>query len=208
MMKFAYFNPLVMAVEDVDAGTHTKLKEMVETAHQKKEFNDEGNPNISVRGGQQIQLVPNQFNLDTTLLKTFIETKCREYLDNIIKVTGVMDLNGYDPHLISAWTIRQASGDYQALHNHEAHISGNIYIEFPDLAEGSKSSDGCIEFRFPVIRNPAHFNFTDQWRFTPSPMKMIIFPSYVSHTVYPWNGEGNRTILAWDVKLMSKIANQ
>jgi hypothetical protein len=142
------------------------------------------------------------------VLKTFIESRCREYIDNIVKATGVSDLNGFDPHLISAWTIKQLSGDYQALHNHEAHISGNIYIEFPDLSEGSKASDGCIEFRFPVIRNPAHFNFTDQWRFTPSPMKMIIFPSYVSHTVYPWKGEGTRTILAWDVKLLSKIPKQ
>jgi len=208
MMKFAYFNPLVMAVEDVDAGVFTQLKQIVVDAHTHTQHNDEGNPNISVRGGQQIQLVPNEFNLDTKVLKTFIETKCREYLDNIIKVTGVTDLNGYDPYLISAWTIKQSSGDYQALHNHEAHISGNIYIEFPDLLPDSKKSDGCIEFRFPVIRNPAHFNFTDQWRFTPSPMKMIIFPSYVAHTVYPWKGEGNRTILAWDVKLMSKTPNQ
>ena len=205
-MKFAYFNPLVMAVEDVDAGMHTQLKQMVDDAHEKKEHNDEGNPNISVRGGQQIQLIPNKFNLNTDLLKKFIEDKCREYIDNIVKVTGVADLNGYDPVLVSAWTIKQTSGDYQALHNHEAHISGNIYIEFPDLEDDSKSSDGCIEFRLPVIRNPAHFNFTDQWRFTPSPMKMIIFPSYVAHTVYPWRGEGNRTILAWDVKLISKTA--
>jgi len=205
-MKFAYFNPLVMAVADVDADVHIKLKNLVDTAHEHKEHNDSGNPNISIRGGQQIQLVPNEFNLDTSVLKSFIESSCREYIDNIVKVTGVSDLNGYDPHLISAWTIKQRPGDYQALHNHEAHISGNIYIDVPDLEENSLPSDACIEFRFPVIRNPAHFNFSDQWRFNPQPLKMIIFPSYVSHTVYPWKGEGHRTILAWDVKLMSKMA--
>ena len=205
-MKFAYFNPLVMAVEDVDADVHIKLKNLVDVAHEQKEHNDAGNPNISVRGGQQIQLVPNEFNLDTNVLKSFIENKCREYIDNIVKVTGVNDLSGFDPYLISAWTIKQKSGDYQALHNHEAHISGNIYIDVPELDDNSLSSDACIEFRFPVIRNPAHFNFTDQWRFTPQPLKMIIFPSYLAHTVYPWKGEGHRTILAWDVKLMSKMA--
>ena len=207
-MKFAYFNPLVMAVEDVDAGIFTQLKQTVDAAHGHSELNDEGNPNISVRGGQQIQLVPNELNIDTTLIKDYIETKCKEYIENIIKVTGVSDLNGYNPHLISAWTIKQYPGDYQALHNHEAHISGNIYIDFPDMDPDAKVSDGCLEFRFPVIRNPAHFNFTDQWRFKPSPMKMVVFPSYVAHTVYPWKGEGNRTILAWDVKLMSKMPNK
>ena len=49
-MKFAYFNPLVMAIDNVDADTHIKLKELVDTAHEKKEHNDAGNPNISVRG--------------------------------------------------------------------------------------------------------------------------------------------------------------
>ena len=205
-MKFAYFNPLVMAVEDVDAGVFTQLKQIVNDAHTHRQHNDEGNPNISIRGGQQIQLVPNEFKLDTTVIKNYIELKAKEYIENIINVTGVTDLNGFEPYLVSAWTIKQQTGDYQALHNHEAHISGNIYIDFPELDDDAKKTDGCLEFRFPLIRNPAHFNFTDQWRFKPSPMKMVIFPSYVAHTVYPWKGQGNRTILAWDVKLMSKTA--
>jgi hypothetical protein len=204
-MKFAYFNPLMLAVEDVTADVFTEIKSMVNTAHEKSNLNDEGNPAISIRGGQQIQLVPNQFNLNTDTLKKYIEQKCQEYIDNLVRVQGINDLNGYSPILVSAWTIKQKSGDYQALHNHEAHISGNIYVDVPDLDPNSKSSDANIEFRFPVIRNPAHFIFTDQWRFKPQPLKMIMFPSYVSHTVYPWKGHGERTILAWDVKLVSKI---
>lgn len=203
-MKFAYFNPTVMAIDDVPADAFMQLKEVVDTAHTQKNLNDEGNPNISIRGGNQIQLVPNQFNLDTTFLKTFIESRCEEYIRNIMLANGRNDLDPYRPELISAWTIKQSSGDYQALHNHEAHISGNIYIDVPDLEYDAKPSDANIEFRLPVIRNPAHLIFTDQWRFQPQPMKMIIFPSYVPHTVYPWNGEGHRTILAWDVQLVGK----
>lgn len=205
-MKFAYFNPTVMAVDDVTAEQYSRLREIVNAAHEHNEHNDEGDPNISIRGGQQVQVVPNEFKLDTSFLSQYIEERCQAYIDNIIKTSGVSDLNGYKPMLVSAWTIKQTAGDYQALHNHEAHISGNIYLDVPLLDEGSKSSDANIEFRLPVIRNPAHFVFTDQWRFKPEPLKMIIFPSYVSHTVYPWKGEGHRTILAWDAKLMSKTA--
>lgn len=205
-MKFAYFNPTVMAVDDVPSEVHTNLKSIVDAAHKQSHHNDEGNPNISIRGGQQIQLVPNAFDLDTSSLKKFIEERCKVYIENIGKVNGVSDLNGFEPVLISAWTIKQTSGDYQALHNHEAHVSGNIYIDVPDLDPTAKASDANLEFRFPVIRNPANFIFTDQWRFRPEPLKMVIFPSYVSHTVYPWKGQGERTILAWDVKLMSKTS--
>jgi hypothetical protein len=121
-----------------------------------------------------------------------------------MKQNGRSDLNPYDPVMVSAWTIQQRSGDYQALHTHEAHLSGNIYIDVPDLDFESEASDASIEFRFPVIRNPASFIFVDQWRFKPQPLKMIVFPSYLPHTVYPWNGEGHRTILAWDAKLIPK----
>jgi len=203
-MKFAYFNPTVMAVDDVPGDVFVQLQNKVVQAHSRSDLNDEGNPQISIRGGQQVQLVPNEFGLDTEIIKNYIEARCRAYIDNIMQANGRTDLDPYDPVLISAWTIRQGPGDYQALHNHEAHISGNIYIDVPEFAEDSKSSDGNIEFRLPVIRNPAHLIFVDQWRFTPQPMKMLIFPSYVSHTVYPWQGQGHRTILAWDARLVSK----
>jgi hypothetical protein len=201
-MKFAYFNPIVFAVEDVPANIFTDLKSIVDTAHQYSSFNDEGNPNISIRGGQQIQLLPSQFNLNVGVLKMYVEKISKEYFENILQVNGQPELNNYQTQLVSAWTIKQNSGDYQALHSHEAHISGNIYIDVPDLDMESKVSDACLEFKIPVIKNPATFQFVDSWRFKPQIMKMVIFPSHIPHTVYPWRGEGNRTILAWDVKLV------
>lgn len=203
-MKFAYFNPTIMAIDDIPVDVFTDLKSMVETAHTKSEYNDSGNPAISIRGGQQIQLIPNEFDLNCDILKIYVEKKCKEYIDNMMRQNGRSDLDPYQPILTSAWTIKQSQGDYQALHNHEAHLSGNIYIDIPDLEFSSNQSDANIEFRLPITRNPAQFTFVDQWRFKPEIMKMIIFPSYIPHTVYPWKGQGNRTILAWDVKLASK----
>lgn len=193
-----------MAIADIPADIFVQLQDIVTQAHDHQEHNDAGNDAISVRGGQQIQVVPNQFNLNTDVLKTYVESQCQGYVDSIMRQGGRNDLDPYHPVLVSAWTIKQTSGDYQALHSHEAHISGNIYIDVPDLNPNSNSSDANIEFRLPVIRNPANFIFVDQWRFKPQPMKMIVFPSYVPHTVYPWQGHGHRTILAWDVKLISK----
>ena len=193
-----------MAIADVPADVFTQLQGMVEQAHGHREHNDAGNSAISVRGGQQIQLVPNEFGLDTSVLKFYVESQIQGYIDTIMRQSGRTDLDPYTPMLISAWTIKQTSGDYQALHTHEAHVSGNIYIDVPDLDDDANSSDANIEFRLPVIRNPANFIFVDQWRFKPQLMKMVIFPSYIPHTVYPWKGNGTRTILAWDAKLVPK----
>jgi len=205
-MKYAYINPTVIAVDDLPADVFAYLKNMVDTAHQMTQFNDAGDQSISIRGGQQIQLLPNDFGQDVTVLKSFVEQRCYDYMDTLTRQSGKPDLVNLEPELVSAWTIRQTAGNYQALHTHNAHISGNIYIDVPDLDPGSQSSDANLEFRFPVVKDPSKFTFIDQLRFSPRPMMMVMFPSYLPHTVYPWNGQGHRNILAWDVKLKPKMA--
>ena len=203
-MKFAYLNPIIVAMDDIPDGTFQGLKVLVDQAHQYKEYNDQGNPDISIRGGQQIQLLPNQFNLNIDILKVYIEQQCQEYLERVMQVNNRNELIQVKPMLISAWTLKQGPGDYQVLHSHEAHISGNIYIEVPDLASGSAATDGCLEFKIPAVKTPGRFILTDTWRVTPEEKKMVIFPSYLPHTVYPWRGVGNRISLAWDAKLVDK----
>jgi hypothetical protein len=203
-MKFAYFNPIVVAVTDVPDGTMQSLSVMTQHAHRHIQFNDAGNPDISIRGGQQVQLVPNEFNLNTEILKTYIEQQCQEYLDRVMQVNSRNEMIQVKPMLVSAWTLKQGPGNYQVLHSHESHISGNIYIEVPDFLENSDQTDGCLEFKLPVTKTPGRFIFTDTWRIKPEVGKMVIFPSYLSHTVYPWQGTGHRISLAWDAKLVDK----
>jgi len=31
---------------------------------------------------------------------------------------------------------------------------------------------------------------------------MLMFPSWLPHQVYPWQGGGNRRVLAWDCQLL------
>lgn len=203
-MKYAYFNPTIIAMEDVPSDLLSQYKQIVDTAHTHSQLNDAGADEISIRGGQQIQLLPNEMSLDISLLKSYIEDMCKEYIATVMQSAGIQEELPVKPVLVSAWTIRQQAGDYQALHSHEAHISGNIYIDVPVLDDGSSNTDSCLEFRLPVVRNPARFVFTDHWRFKPESGKMVMFPSYLAHTVYPWRGKGYRTSLAWDVKLVDK----
>jgi len=203
-MKFAYFNPTVLAMDEIPIDKLDVFRNLVNNAHMRSQFNDAGNPQISVRGGQQIQLLPNEFGLDISELKSYVESKCQDFMDNIAAQSGKDELKDFRPELVSAWTIKQGPGDYQAIHSHEAHISGNIYIDVPDLDDNSEATDANVEFRLPIVRNPAQFIFVDQVRIAPSVGNMIMFPSYLPHTVYPWKGTGSRTVLAWDVQIVSK----
>jgi len=203
-MKFAFLNPTVIALDDVPADVFDELEKIVKLAHTHNELNDEGNPAISIRGGQQIQIAPNDFGLDYNVLKDFVEKSVEEYLKAIQQQNPMVDLSQVAPELISAWTIKQGPGDYQVLHSHEANISGNIYIDVPKLDEASKVSDANIEFKLPVSKNIAHLIFTDSWRFMPEKAKMLVFPSNIPHCVYPWNGTGHRVSLAWDCRLVDR----
>ena len=44
----------------------------------------------------------------------------------------------------------------------------------------------------------------DTWKYNPTPGTMIVFPSYLPHTVYPWKGTGHRTVMAFDSVLVPK----
>lgn len=204
-LKIGYFQPIVMAIDNVPPLEFSKIYSLVETLHQNPNLNDSGNPSISIRGGQQIQVYPNELNLDVSWLIKYLESICQGYMDLVTNQSGVEDLKYCKPVVTSAWTIKQTAGNYQEMHSHPGgNISGNIYISSPELAIDSARSDSQLAFSFPQTKDITKFIMNDSMRYTPVPGTVILFPSYVHHTVYPWRGTGHRTVLAFDAILRPK----
>ena len=204
-LKVAYFQPVVMAVDDVPPQTFSQIFSLAENLHAHPELNDEGNPTISIRGGQQIQVYPNDLGLDVSWLVQFLEESCQGYMDLVTVQSGAEELKMCKPVVTSIWTIRQGPGDYQEMHSHPGgNLSGNIYISAPELAVDSNPSDGQILFRMPFTKDVSKFIMQDTWKYNPTPGTMIVFPSYLPHTVYPWKGTGHRTVMAFDSVLVPK----
>jgi hypothetical protein len=204
-LKVAYFCPIIVAIDQVPPVEFSKMFTMCEDLHLRPELNDADNPFISIRGGQQIQVYPNKIDLNTEWLVKFLENVCRGYMELVTKQSNTEDLTLCDPVITSVWTIKQGPGQYQEMHSHPAgNISGNIYISTPELDEDSQSSDSQILFRLPQTRDVGKFIMQDTWKYAPSPGTMILFPSYLPHTVYPWRGKGSRISLAFDARLVPK----
>lgn len=204
-MKVAYFQPTVIAVDNVPPVEFSKMFNLVENLHSQPELNDAGGPLISIRGGQQIQVYPNKLELDVSWLVKWIETACHGYMELIAQQSGTEDLRMCKPVVASIWTIRQGPGDYQEMHSHPVgNISGNIYISAPELQTDSNPSDGQVLFRLPQTRDVTRFMMNDTWKYTPEPGTIIVFPSHLPHTVYPWKGIGHRTVVAFDARLVPK----
>jgi hypothetical protein len=204
-LKIAYFQPTVLAIDTVPPVEFSKIYSLVEMLHSRPDLNDANNPLISIRGGQQIQVYPNALNIDVSWLIKWLETMCSGYMEIISQQSGTEDLKLCKPVVTSIWTIRQTQGDYQEMHSHPGgNLSGNIYISAPELDVNSKSSDSQILFRLPHTKDVSKFIMNDTWKYSPTPGTFIVFPSHLPHTVYPWKGQGHRTVMAFDARLVPK----
>lgn len=205
-LKVAYFCPIIVAVDQVPPVEFSKMYTMVQELHTNhKDQTDSGDPFISSRGGQQIQVYPNTIDLNVEWLVKWLENMCRGYMELVTKQSGAEDLLLCDPVVTSIWTVQQQQGDYQEMHSHPAgNISGNIYISIPELDIDSHPSDSQISFRLPQSRDVGKFIMQDTWKYSPVAGSIVIFPSYLPHTVYPWKGTGYRTSLAFDARLVPK----
>jgi hypothetical protein len=204
-LRVAYFQPVVLAIDDVPAVQFSQIFNLAEAFHNHPELNDSNNPAISIRGGQQIQVYPNQLNVDVTWLTLFLESICNGYMELVSQQSGTEDLRLCKPVITSIWTIKQQAGDYQEMHSHPGgNLSGNIYISSPDFANDKHPSDGQIAFHLPQTRDVSKFIMNDNWKYNPSPGTVIMFPSYLHHTVYPWKGTGHRIVMAFDAKLVPR----
>jgi hypothetical protein len=200
--KVAYFQPTVLALDEIPASTFVKIHQLAEQFHSHPELNDNGNPNISIRGGQQIQVYPNQLDIDVNWLVQYLEYVCKGYMDIVTSQSGAEELKFCKPVITSIWTIQQQAGDYQEMHSHSGgNISGNMYITAPAFDEDKKTSDGQVLFRLPQSKDITKFVMSDTWRYDPTPGTVVVFPSHIPHTVYPWKGTGTRTVIAFDALL-------
>jgi hypothetical protein len=204
-LKVAYFAPTIIALDELSPAVFSKVFNLSELLHSHSELNDAGDPKISVRGGQQIQVYPNNLGMDVTWLIKILEDMCNGYIELVTAQSGAEELKMCKPVITSIWTIRQMQGDYQEMHSHPAgNISGNMYIQVPEFIENSQPSDGQILFRLPVTKDITKFIMADTWKYKPQASTVVLFPSHIAHTVYPWKGSGFRTVMAFDAVLRPK----
>lgn len=202
-LKVAYFTPTVVAADQVPPVEFSKLFNLVENLHSHPELHESDNPFVSVRGGQHIQIHPARVELDAAWLVTWIEKISQDYVNVIVEQSGTQDLKLCKPVVINVWTTRQYEGDYHEMHAHlGSHLSGNIYISAPDLAVTSSASDGKFVLKLPQSKDISRFIMHDSWQTDPTPGTFVLFPSSLSHTVYPWKGNGNRTVVSFEVSLV------
>ena len=100
---------------------------------------------------------------------------------------------------LDIWSVVLRSEGHQIPHVHPAGwISGVYYPMVPDvISDAGDGHDGWIEFGRP----PDKYGVADPdiRLFRPEPGLMLLFPSYVYHRTIPFDGDGTRISIAFDV---------
>lgn len=199
-MDIKFFNPVAIATFDVDKQTFDKINQLSLDLFLDPPSDYTGS-DLTLRGGSQRRVWPP--SKSSGWLKEYIENSAREYQKSICDQAENWEAMQLVPRLTNCWTITQPEHSYQVTHNHPfGSISGNLYLELPELDANSNPTDCCISFLFDQSQDLRQLRLRDSLHYAPTVGKMIVFPSWLPHQVYPWSGKGQRRVLAWDCQLL------
>lgn len=136
-------------------------------------------------------------------LKAHIIKAIQDYATMLFEQECMRAPNQVD-FMLWGWGVCLAQGNSQELHVHpSAHISGVYYVAAPAGAMDEKCTDGKIRFYDPRPRANMNQLFTQITRHSemPSPGDVLLFPSWLEHSVAPFQGEGERVCIAFNVRL-------
>ena len=138
-----------------------------------------------------------------------LESCVKSYVVHAAKTHGMFkEEYVFETRLNSAWVVSQYANEYNPMHNHTGcEMSGVIYLKAPNMKgrrnleskKGKTDSEGDISFVYNTAsqRNQDIFE-KGLVQITPVPGLMLMFPSYLVHTVYPFIGEGERRCIAFN----------
>ena len=142
-------------------------------------------------------------------VNNMMESCVLSYVQHCAKEHGWLHPNfKVESAINSAWVVSQYENEYNPSHNHTfCEVSGVVYLKIPDIKgrrkfvskKGKKDNDGDIAFIYNSSSERA-FDVLDKGSLPIQPKKsqMILFPSYLSHHVYPFIGEEERRSIAFN----------
>lgn len=116
------------------------------------------------------------------------------------------DLSKRNINITQSWIVSQYKNEYNPWHTHSGDISAVIYLKIPDgmndfvekELEDHYPSSGMIQF---MSGEKQSFR-KDTINFIPEVGKLVIFPSWLKHSVFPFYVEGERRSMSFNAKYL------
>jgi hypothetical protein len=139
-------------------------------------------------------------------LRTWVWSQLGDFLRNINPGMA----NGFGGLRVASqtWFHLTRTGGYFGYHNHPMASWSGVYCVSDGQPDPAYRNNGCLVFPHP---QPAVNTFLDpanaelRWPFThgnfvltPTPGKLVLFPSWLGHYVTPFRGDGERVTVAFN----------
>ena len=148
------------------------------------------------------------------LLFTTMKGACVDYLKESIKnntaygwkkIAGNAVPTMDNIHMAHSWVVSQYAGEYNPWHHHSGDFSAVVYLKLPPKMNEEIEKDfkdhypanGLIEFMFGENQG---FR-SDNLKFKPEVGKLLMFPSWLKHFVYPFKSEGERRSMSFNAHM-------
>ena len=200
-----HFGPLFANVQLADDVTNALIK-MTDKIIDDKKSESHGQ---NLAGVIDKELKIYKSDMDKAGVDQLLESCVKSYVVHCARQHGMFKEHYVtESDVNSAWVVSQYANEYNPIHNHTGcEISGVIYLKVPDVKgrrnlqskKGKMDSDGDISFVYCTASQRNHDIFEKGLvQITPVPGLMLMFPSYLGHTVYPFVGEGERRCIAFN----------
>lgn len=164
-----------------------------------------------------------QFDLNDEVGKSFstvLEKLAVTYMKNVTT-------EDYDAVVNDAWTVHSYEGDYNPLHDHGTEtpigLSCILYLKVPEqiaslpnpteefggLNSSSGAVDGFTYFTWGTngMRDVNMLRPATEEYVKPEVGTLIMFPSWLRHSVNPFFGDGERRTFSANINIMKKVIN-
>ena len=144
--------------------------------------------------------------MDSIGIKKIFMDIGQQYVHTILSDKHHFDYNKDDFYInmkfVSGWIVNQKENEYNPAHYHSnCSISAVLYLKVPEFRPrgfvGKKNIDGYIEF----INSTVDHSMLSAGSYLVKPQvgQLLMFPSTLLHTVYPFQGSGERRSLAFNL---------
>ena len=171
-----------------------------------KKLNDEFDLKSTSKKKDYSSKLASQINNEVLFSNDFVKKHIHQDLIRLIKKFLIKEniKKIKDIKILNFWVVRQFKGEYNPIHYHQGDISGVGYIKIPKFIFSNRKvkykknlTNGTIDF----INGQKAFLSNCIHNIKPEVGKLIIFPNYLMHTVYPFNVEGERRSFSFNAKI-------
>lgn len=166
-----------------------------------KEFVNQNNFAEYLAGKNSYQIKIDPSYLQKTDIESYILSLARYYIDNSGSPWPYQNIK-----LGSVWINYAYKGDFNPIHTHDALLSGFFCISASEgiMEEQRQGSTGRASSGIPGMTHLVHnlenkpfnkFSYSSEFK----PGKVIMFPSWLTHWVNPFETDGERVTVAYNV---------